>query len=376
MTRRLRSIALVLTLTVVAALGTSSSAHAAQGMELALQDDAAFVTQEYPRVKHAKAFSLINDLHVTWLRVNIGWAGVIGSKAAKARTKPATVKYDFTSYDTLINAAQANGIALEVGLTGAAPAWATANKKVGPNKPNAKHFREFVQAAVDHLGPHVKRWSIWNEPNHTGWISPLKSQAGIYRSLYNTGYSVIKAADPTDQVLIGETAPYASRKGVAQPPLTFLRALTKSGTLRADGYAHHPYDFMHKPSYKYPGKDNVTLSGLNKLTKLLDSLTARKKLMTPEGGKLDLYLTEFGYLRSGKQKQTEANRAKYIRQGYDMALKHPRVRQMLHFLLVQPASKYRFFDTSLTSQGGGRTATYNALRDWADDHLGQIATTP
>jgi len=374
MTPRLRRFALVLTLSVVAALGASSSAHGAQGMELALQDDATFVTQEYSKVRHDKAFPMLRELNVTWLRVNIGWAGVIGSKAAKARSKPSNVRYDFTSYDALVNAAQANGIKLEVGLTGSAPAWATGNKKVGPNKPNAKHFREFVQAAVNHLGAHVHRWSIWNEPNHTGWISPLKSQPSIYRSLYSTGYSVIKAADPTDEVLIGETAPYASRRGVAMPPLEFLRKLANRGTLRADGYAHHPYDFTHKPSYKYPGKDNVTLSGLSKLTKLLDSLTSKPRLTTPEGGKLDLYLTEFGCLRSGKQKQSESTRAKYIRQGYDMALKHPRVRQMLHFLLVQPAKKYRFFDTSLVSQGGGRTPTYNALRDWAQDNLGQIAT--
>ena len=374
MTRRFRRFALVLTLSLVAALGAgSSSAQAAPGMELALQDDATFVTQEYPKMKHDKSFPLLRQLNVTWLRVNIGWAGVIGAKAARAKKKPSNVRYDFTSYDTLINAARANGVKLEIGLTGSAPAWATGNKRIGPNKPNAKHFKGFVQAAVNHLGPHVQRWSIWNEPNHIGWISPLKSQASIYRSLYTAAYGVIKAADPGDDVLIGETAPYASRKGVATPPLTFIRALTKSGTLRADGFAHHPYDFNHKPTFKFPGRDNVTLSGLDKLVKLLDSLTKKKKLTTPEGGRLDLYLTEFGYLRSGRQKQSESNRAKYIRQGYDMALKHPRVRQMLHFLLVQPAKKYRFFDTSLVSQGGGKTATFNALADWAQDNIGQIS---
>jgi GH35 family endo-1,4-beta-xylanase len=373
MMRRLRSLALVLSLTLVAALGASSSAQAAPGMELALQDDGAFVTQEYKNMKHNKTFPLLNELKVKWLRVNIGWAGVIGTKAAQAKTKPKNVRYDFTSYDTLINAARAAGVNLEVGLTGSAPAWATGNKKVGPNKPSAKHFKEFVQAAVNHLGPHVNRWSIWNEPNHTGWISPLKSQASIYRALYTAGYSIIKAADSSDQVLIGETAPYASRKGVATPPLTFIKALTKSGTLRADGFAHHPYDFNHAPTYKFPGKDNVTLSGLDKLVKLLDSLTSKKKLTTPDGGKLDLYLTEFGYLRSGKQKQSEGNRVKYLRKGYDMALAHPRVRQMLHFLLVQPAKKYRFFDTSLVSQSGGRTPAFNALADWANDNVGQIA---
>ena len=374
MTSRLRRTALVLALTAVAALGATSQANAATGMELALQDDATFVTQEYPKMKHDKAFPLLNELKVKWLRVNIGWAGVIGAKDARAKTKPANVKYNFGSYDTLINAARANGVQLEIGLTGTAPAWATADKKVGVNKPNAARYAEFVKAAVDHLGPHVKRWSIWNEPNHTGWIKPLKSQASIYRALYLAAYPVIKAADASDQVLIGETAPYASRKGVATPPLQFIRQLTKAGGLKADGYAHHPYDFTHAPNYKYPGADNVTLSGLNKLTKLLDSLTKSGKLTTPSGGKLDLYLTEFGYLRSGRQKQSEGNRVKYLKQGYAMALKHPRVRQMLHFLLVQPASKYRFFDTSLVSQSGGRTKAFDALRSFASANASKINT--
>jgi hypothetical protein len=373
MNRRLRSLALVLTVSLVAALGSSSSAQAAPGMELALQDDATFVTQEYSGLRHDKSFALLQQLRVKWLRVNIGWAGVIGAKAARAKKKPKTVKYDFTSYDTLVNAARNNGINLEVGLTGSAPAWATGNKRMGPHKPNARYFKEFVQAAVNHLGPHVQRWSIWNEPNHTGWLAPLKSQASLYRSLYVAGYGIIKKADPNDQVLIGETAPYASRRGVATPPLAFIRAMAKSGTLRADGFSHHPYDFTHAPTYKYPGKDNVTLSGLDKLVKLLDSLTARKRLTTPSGGKLDLYLTEFGYLRSGRQKQSEGNRVKYLKKGYDMALAHPRVRQMLHFLLAQPAKKYRFFDTSLTNQRGSKTKSFTALADWANANIGQIA---
>jgi hypothetical protein len=229
----------------------------------------------------------------------------------------------------------------------------------------------------------VNRYSIWNEPNHVGWLAPLKSAPGLYSQLYKAGYGAIKRINPGAEVLFGETAPYASRRGSAMPPLQFLRGVVRANrsyrgssryALQADGFAHHPYDFNHKPTYKFPGATNVTLSGLNTLVKLLDSLTKSKKLTTPSGGKLDLYLTEFGYLRSGSQKQSESNRVKYLKQGYDMALKHPRVRQMLHFLLVQPASKYRFFDTSLVSQSGGKTQTYNALRDWAAANVGQIAT--
>ena len=342
-------------------------------MELALQDDAALVTESY--LGHDKAFPLLQELKVSWLRVNIPWAAVIGSKAANAKKKPSTITYNFTEYDNLINQARQRGILVEACLTGNAPRWATGDKKKpSPFKPNAKLFREYVKAAVTHFGPNILRYSIWNEPNHTGWLAPLKSQASLYRSLYSAGYKEIKKLQPGAQVLIGETAPYASRRGVATPPLAFLRALTKRGRLLADGYAHHPYDFNHKPTFKYPGKDNVTLSGLSKLTKLLSSLAARNRLETPDNRALDLYLTEYGFLRSGRQKQSESNRAKYLRQAYDIALKNPRVRQMLHFLLAQPTGRYKFFDTSLTSRSGGKTAAFKALADWASDNAARVNT--
>jgi hypothetical protein len=373
MTRRLRRIALSLSLVAVAALGAASPSQAAPGMELALQDDGALVTQAYPKMKHDKAFPLLEQLQIRWVRVNIGWAAVVGSKTANARTKPKTVKYDFSSYDTLINSARARGMQLEIGLTGNAPRWATGDKKkASPYKPNAKLYAEFVRAAVNHFKGNVPRYSIWNEPNHTGWLTPLKSQASLYRALYLAGYKEIKAVDPGAQVLIGETAPYASRRGVATPPIAFIKAMAKSGRLLADGFAHHPYDFNHAPTYKFPGKDNVTLSGLDKLAKLLDSLAASNRLETPGGQPLDIYLTEFGHLRSGSQKQSEGNRVKYLKKGYDMALAHPRVRQMLHFLLVQPAKRYRFFDTSLVSQTGGKTAAFKALVDWAASNAGNV----
>jgi hypothetical protein len=375
MTRRLRRIALVLSLATVASLGvTTSSSQAAQGMELAVQDDGALVTQAY--LRHSKAFPLLEELQTKWVRVNIGWAAVIGSRAANAKKKPSSIKYDFTAYDELINAARARGMQLEVGLTGNAPRWATGDKKKsGPFKPNAKLFREFVTAAVTHFGDGVPRYSIWNEPNHTGWLAPLKSQPALYRALYVQGYAAVKAVQPNAQVLIGETAPYASRKGVAMPPLEFIRKFANRGRLVADGYAHHPYDFNHAPTFKYPGRDNVTLSGLDKLAKMLDSLASSNRLEKADGSALDIWLTEFGYLRSGKQKQSEKNRAKYLKLGYDMALKHPRVRQMLHFLLAQPAKRYRFFDTSLVSQGGGKTPAFRALAQWAAANAANVNAT-
>ena len=348
---------------VALALAAPSSASAAPGMEFALQDDSVFVAREYYSLN--KALDQAAALRITHLRVNVLWAATVG-RSASSRSKPRKIKYDFTSYDQIINAARARGVQVQMALTGPAPAWATGNKRRGPYKPNAKLFAHFVRAAATQYNGIVGRYSIWNEPNHTGWLTPLKSQASLYRSLYKAGYSAIKKVNKNAQVLIGETAPYASNKRTAQPPLKFLRAVAcKSCKLRADGYAHHPYEYSHPPGYQYPGRDNVTIGTLPRLTGALDKLWKSGALRTPSGGGLDVYLTEFGYHRQGRFKMPDSKRGDYLRVAYDIALANPRVRQMLHFLLVEPPKKYAFFDTSLVSRKGAESEAFKKLATWA-----------
>jgi uncharacterized membrane protein YgcG len=274
-------------------------------------------------------------------------------------------------------------VRVQLALVGPAPAWATGNKKIGPYKPKAKYFGDFARATAQHFGGLVDRYSIWNEPNYVGWIAPLGSAAKTYRAMYVEGYAAVKAANPNAQVLIAETSPYAIKKR-ATAPLAFLRSMTcanksftkaSCGGLVADGYAHHPYDFDHAPSYKFPGGDNVTINTLGRLTDALDKLAAAGGLKTPGGGALDLYLTEYGYFRSGKRRVAESKRAKYLVQGFQIAQANPRVRAMLQYLLAQPAKKYRFFDTSIVSTKGKPSASFKALQKWASGALsrGEIA---
>jgi len=330
-------------------------------MEVALQDDAVFVSREY--YKLATALRQAKELRATRLRVNVLWASVVGRKAAKARSKPRKVRYDFTAYDQIVVAARNSGIEVQMALTAPAPAWATGNGKVGPYRPKAKYFAEFVRATVNHFGP--LRYSLINEPNHTGWLAPLKSQVSLYRSLYKAGYSAVKKASPGASVLIGETAPYASNKRTAQPPLKFMRAVARGQKLKADGYAHHPYEYTHAPDYQFPGADNVTIGTLGRLTSALDKLAANGSLRTPAGRPLDVYLTEFGYMRAGRYRLSDAKRGDYLKRAFGIAQANPRVRQMLHFLLVEPAKKYRFFDTSIVSRKGKPSSAFNILAGWA-----------
>jgi hypothetical protein len=342
------------------ALAVPASAGAASGMEVALQDDPVFVSQEY--YKRDKALKQAQALNTSALRVNVAWWTAV--KNGKSRRRPKKIRYDFTAFDGLVSAARTRGIAIQMSLTGPAPAWATGNRKVGPYKPNVGLYAQFVRAVATQYRGLVSRYSIWNEPNHIGWLAPLGSQAKQYRSLYAAGYKQIKKVDKNAAVLIGETAPYASRKGSATPPLKFIRDVVKPGALRADAFAHHPYDFDHPPDYQFPGGDNVTIGTLPRLTGQLDQLYANGRLRTSSGGPLDVFLTEYGYFASGKRRVADKTRGTYLARAFEIAQANPRVRQMLHYLLVKPNKKYLFFDTSIVSRSGKESAAFTALANW------------
>jgi hypothetical protein len=367
----IRRILLTTFVAAAAALAAPAGAGAASDMEVALQDDAVFVTNEY--YGRDRGMRKAKEVGVSVIRVNVLWSQVVGSSRNR-RSRPSTVKYDFTAYDQVVVAAQQQGLRVQMALVGPAPAWATGNKKSGVYKPKYRYYEDFVEATVAHFGGHVNRYSIWNEPNHVGWLAPLKSAPGLYTQLYKVGYNAIKRINPGAQVLFGELAPYASRRGSATPPLEFLRKVLRTNrsykgsskyALQADGFAHHPYDFGHKPTYRFPGGDNVTLATLSRLTNALNRLAKYRMLRTPAGRPLDVYLTEYGFMQSGRYGLSDSRRAAYLKQGFDIARKNRRVKQMLQFLLVQPAKKYRFFDTALLKSGGKETRTFRTLRSWS-----------
>src|SRR5947208_338708 len=128
-TRRLTILA-VLTALMAAALATPS-AHAARGMEVALQDDGVFSSQAY--YNRERALKQAQQLHVTRLRVNVSWISVVSG--AHSKKKPRRLTYAFNQYDSLYNAAKAHHIRLQLSLTGPAPAWATGNHRIGSYTP-------------------------------------------------------------------------------------------------------------------------------------------------------------------------------------------------------------------------------------------------
>lgn len=379
MSLRRRAICL-LTLAVLLG-GGATEAHAARGMEFAVQDDSVLMGLYGSPPRTLK---LMSQLHATRIRVNVNWRYVVG-KAAKRKNAPKHINYNWSGYDAIIRAAAPRGMRVQLTLTGPAPAWATGRHYIGHYKPKASAFKVFARAAAQHFRGQVDRYAIWNEPNYSGWLAPLSQAPQLYRSLYIAGYAAIKNADPNAQVLIGETSPVAHR-GRSMAPLEFLRKVTcatRSYTaaricqpLYADGYAQHAYDPTHSPTYRYPGADNVTLGTLGRLTGALDDLAMEGLLTTPSGEPLDVYVTEFGYFASGKYRISDARHARYLVEAFKMAQRNPRVREMLQYLVVKPRGNFRHWDTSIASRSGHTSLAFRKLAAWAKAALktGKIAS--
>jgi hypothetical protein len=368
-------------LMLLAAIGTvlfasvafPRGAEAARNLEIALQDDTVFLGQRY--IDRQRAFRLARALGVTRLRVNAHWAYSMPLPLAKARRKPAQVPWNFLGLDSLVDAAAENGIRVHLSVTGPAPVWASGNRKISGWRPNGRYFGEFAAALAAHFKGRVDRYSIWNEPNWRTWLGPLKNGPALYRSLYQRGYAAIKRADPAAKVLIGETSPSA-RPGFSTAPIAFLRSLAcvnkrwkrvrRCPVLKADGYAHHPYDLRHAPGYRYPGADNATMGTLSNLTRALDRIARTGALRYNGGGRMPLYLTEFGYLVSGHRSLPSKQRSRYLAQAFQMALKNGRVKSQLHYLLVSPPknSPGSFFNTGLMRRTGAKYPQYRALQRW------------
>ncbi len=388
--RRRLTIAGLVAAAATTLLAIAPSAHAAKGMEVSVQDDGVFVTRSTP-FDIPTAYTLLDGLQVTRMRLTAQWNDLNDDAQCRSRKKPRRPVYDFSALDGAIDSARAQGIKVLLTITGPAPAWANSKKKCGQGEgadfnPDVKEFGKFAKVVAKRFKGRVDQYSIWNEPNRKGWLQPSGTNGTQYQKLYPAGYKAVKSVDRKAKVFIGELAPFVRAASQGQDPLDFLRQMTctnsrfqplprkRCPTLRADGFAHHPYDFDRRPTQKNRSRDAVTIANLRSLTSALDKLKRIKRLVPNRGSKLDLYLTEYGYFASRISSRSkvfpESARARYLVQAFKIAQKNPRVKQMLQYLLVQypnaGTTEAAFnFDTSIVKLDGTQMETYKALSEWA-----------
>ena len=166
--------------------------------------------------------------------------------------------------------------------------------------------------------PAVDTFTVWNEPNHPGFLRPQwvrvdgkwhPRSADIYRAMVRASYPAIKAVAPQSRVLIGGTASMgSSTPGVSGvPPLRFLRALAcvdeelrpvTTGEcagferLPGDGWAHHPYSLRTTPDVDTKDQDKLPVAATVRLAATLRELANSGRVSRAVAS---IYMTEYGY---------------------------------------------------------------------------------
>ena len=411
----------LLAILVLGLLAAPATAAASARMESTFQDDNRLVYTTPAQLR--STLDTLQSLGVDRLRVTVLWKAIAPRPTSRRRpsfdaTDPAAYPDGaWRNYDNVVREAYARGIGVNFNLTGPSPLWANRSAPrediADTFEPSSAEFAQFVGAvgrrySGDYPSPYdqnklprVDYWSIWNEPNHSGWLTPQWSEEGrgfpraaaLYRDLFEGAFAALHATGHGgDTILIGETAPKGiSAKGLKKflKPLVFLRALycvnrrirplTGERARRlgcpedgrnfralhvplfsATGYAHHPYNLLERPRVRPLDRDWVTIGSLGRLTGTLDRIFKRHGSRR----RVALYLTEYGYQTPPDPFGVPLGRqGAYLNQSEYIAARNPRVRTMSQFLLEDDGEPIGLtFQSGLLARGGKRKPSYKAYR--------------
>jgi hypothetical protein len=334
-----RSFRRALLVTLLFALLTPAAASAAPRMWVGFQDDPSFRWVD----DRSELLDRAAEANATVIRTTVYWSRVAPTRPASA-ANPFDPAYALDDFDEFLRGAQARGIEVMVTIWGT-PKWAGTAQNRLPRR--LADFQNFTRAlAARYSGryadyPHVRFFSIWNEPNRGLFLSPQFDKRGRsvahkeYAKLVRAGYAGIKAGNRKAVVAIGETASNGRDRKVARvdrqdthSPGRFAELLSKlRPRVKFDAWAHHPYPTS--PSMKPTQKmrwPNVSLASLPAFEISLDKWFKRKK--TP------VWITEYGHeTRPDKRGISTTRQRAYLAKAFAIARKDARVQMFVWFIL-------------------------------------------
>ena len=404
-----------LTAAALSLLLLTPTASASPSQEATFQDDDLLVYASDARV--TSTLNELRSLGVDRLRISMVWRNIAPGNEQDAKpagfdaTNPAAYPPGaWDRWDRVLRLARQRGMDVNFNITTPAPDWATGTPDradIDPTyTPDPVEFGAFVRAAGRRF-PTVTYWSLQNEPNQPGWLTPqwirrsgrwVESAPRLYRAMVDQAFAALQATGHgQDTILIGETAPKGVTKRSETRAIAALRFIRRlyclddnlqvlrgdaaeaqgcpqtdplrrfpvehPGLFRATGYAHHPYELTFAPNRLPEGRDAATMGNLSALQSMLRRVHLRYN--QPLRGDVPLYLTEFGYQTRPEDRfgVTRATQAAYLNQAEWIAWRNRDVRTLAQFLLRDDGRPTdRTFQSGLRTVRGARKVAWSAYR--------------
>jgi len=223
--------------------------------------------------------SEMRTLGVNWGREDLEWSQV----------EPQPGVFDWSSFDRMVSAAEANGITI-LPIVGYAPSWASPT--------DATDYAAFVKAAVERYGPgtaaNLRWWELWNEPYDSYAWSGHTPEPEAYARDVVAAAQAARSVAPAVKLLISADYDDSPQTGGSSPwQTTWIDDMfTAEPTLGQwiDGVSVHPYGDDPAQGLTQPGgwKDG---SG-NWSFQRIDSVRAR---FLAHGVNIPFWITEVGW---------------------------------------------------------------------------------
>jgi hypothetical protein len=386
----MRSVMLKTTCLCLVAFAASAATAAASSRQVAVFEDNAKLTQSGDAVRNATLDEL-RRLGVDVIKFQLPWDAVAPRTKRKPRGFDGRDPADYPGwgpYDGLVAAAKSRGFQVMVAIGPPVPGWATKRRgdRSGVNRPHSREYGRYTEAAAKRY-PEADIWTLWNEPNHPGFLYP-QSRRGVpyaprlYRALVRSGVAGLRrGGSGGDRILFGELLPIGHSRTSARSnlkPMRFLRAFfclssngrrTRSARLGCRrykritgvrGFAYHPYTRPNGPRGKEPSRNDATIRSVRRITRMLDLARRRGRI---GGRKLPFWNTEFGYQSTPPDRfQTRLSRIPgFINEAEWMSFRNRRVASFSQYTLVDDPLG-RDLDRFGSWQGGLRFASGRAKR--------------
>jgi hypothetical protein len=314
-------------------------------------------------------FPILKDLGVGLYSIQVRWEMIAPTVKPVNPTDPNDPAYQWPQYLTdAVNEATANGMKVQLLIMGTPP-WANGGREWFWIPNQVSDWSDFV-TAVTRKYPVANHYMIWGEPNrapnfqpstpakrHTGKLNKAQAVAPRnYAILLDAAYAAIKAADPKDKVIGGNTYTAAGKDDINTYQWARYMKLPGGKRPRMDLWGHNPWGFT-VPNFKAPPgrRGTVTFNDLQRLVKVLDKTFKRKKLK--------LFLAEWGVPSGFKDKDLgyglslkKANQ--WINTAFRLTRKYKRIYSLgwVHLLDNDRNS------TGLLTQDGAIKPTYKTYR--------------